>query len=551
MSDGKLPAAPPPPAAAIAAAAAALADDPAPPPIIDTPSAGIPLAPASYGSSAGIPVGFSSGSSAAIPISFSSPSSAAIPMPMPMTPSSATRVPAGQRRVAVWVPEAAERTLGEVLSELLTAPPAEPFAPDAVAAADRFARRLMSDPMARAHPELMTLGFFMRKSELTRMKAERAAASRPDLLEVPIGLVFHVPPANVDTIFMYSWLQSLLAGNLNLVRISARSSPLVEHLCRLLCEVLADDDLAGVRARTAMIQYGHDDLITAAISSYSALRVIWGGDATVAAIRKSPLQPHARDLTFADRFSMMALGAAAVLDSNRSELARLVEQLYNDLYWFDQAGCSSPRLCLWIGTPADIAAASELLWPELAQLADDRGYHPDLAMRLVKEVFCHRAVLDGPVTARREYGPALTVLELSSLDGLGREHPGAGLLFQTSIEMPDDTSIADGVATIDLIGIGLDDDSPVADGVPISEDDAPPPFSIADALERALMHWITRKDQTLTYFGIPRTDLADLARRLAGRGLDRIVPVGSALQMSRFWDGYDLASEMVRRVHLP
>src|SRR5229473_1854189 len=40
----------------------------------------------------------------------------------------------------------------------------------------------------------------------------------------PRGLVFHVPPANVDTIFVYSWALSALAGNRNVVRISPRAA---------------------------------------------------------------------------------------------------------------------------------------------------------------------------------------------------------------------------------------------------------------------------------------------------------------------------------------
>ncbi|MFC6804089.1 acyl-CoA reductase [Deinococcus caeni] len=39
---------------------------------------------------------------------------------------------------------------------------------------------------------------------------------------MPRGLVFHVPPANVDTIFIYSWLMSVLAGNRNVIRLSSR-----------------------------------------------------------------------------------------------------------------------------------------------------------------------------------------------------------------------------------------------------------------------------------------------------------------------------------------
>ncbi|MEZ4362723.1 MAG: acyl-CoA reductase [Kofleriaceae bacterium] len=406
--------------------------------------------------------------------------------------------------VHVRVPARGVRPLADVLAALEAAPPGQPFAEDALALADRFSRRLMASPLARTHPELMALGFFMRKAELARARAERAAAARPDVLEVPLGLVFHVPPANVDTIFMYSWLQSMLAGNANVVRLSSRSSPVVEHLCALLDEVLAEPDLAALRARVAMVQYGHDDALTAALSARADLRVLWGGDAAITAIRRAPLPAHARELTFADRFSLVVLGAAEVRRCADEARASLVEHLFNDLYWFDQAGCSSPRLCVWLGDEATARAAATRLWPALAAHAERRGYHPDLAMRLAKDVFCHRAVLDGPVTARHLYGPALTILDVASLDGLGRDHPGAGLLYQAFV-----------------------------------------------ASLEALEPWIARKDQTLTYFGVPREELLALAQRLAGRGLDRLVPVGQALQMARFWDGYDLASEFVRRVHVP
>ena len=40
------------------------------------------------------------------------------------------------------------------------------------------------------------------------------------------------------------------------------------------------------------------------------LRVIWGGDASVDQIRRHPLAPHARDLTFPDRSSFAAVSAA-------------------------------------------------------------------------------------------------------------------------------------------------------------------------------------------------------------------------------------------------
>ena len=105
-----------------------------------------------------------------------------------------------------------------------------------------------------------------------------------------------------------------------------------------------------------MIQYDRDDAITAVISARGALRVIWGGDASIAAIRRAPLSPFARDRTFADRWSLLALGALAVASLHDTGIEQLAERVFNDVFWFDQLGCGSPRLCLWIGDRYDLGA---------------------------------------------------------------------------------------------------------------------------------------------------------------------------------------------------
>ena len=44
--------------------------------------------------------------------------------------------------------------------------------------------------------------------------------------------------------------------------------------------------------------------------------------------------------------------------------------------------------------------------------------------------------------------------------------------------------------------------------------------------------------QTLMYFGTDRRELADFVLRNRLSGIDRIVPVGSALDIGVRWDGY-------------
>ena len=60
----------------------------------------------------------------------------------------------------------------------------------------------------------------------------------------------------------------------------------------------------------------------------------------------------------------------------------------------------------------------------------------------------------------------------------------------------------------------------------------------------ALMPYIHDKVQTISYFGLDNTDKELLAKLTAGIGVDRIVPIGKALEFDYIWDGYNLCEEL-------
>ena len=62
----------------------------------------------------------------------------------------------------------------------------------------------------------------------------------------------------------------------------------------------------------------------------------------------------------------------------------------------------------------------------------------------------------------------------------------------------------------------------------------------------ALAPAVGPKDQTCSYFGFGLHELGTLAAGLGARGVDRVVPFGSALSFSAVWDGYDLLGELTR-----
>jgi hypothetical protein len=276
----------------------------------------------------------------------------------------------------------------------------------------------------------------------------------------------------------------VLAGNRNVVRLSPRAGAAAHAVLAALRDVLAEPRFAPLRAGTAVISYGHEPEPTAACSAACDVRLVWGGDATVAALRAVPLRAGAKDLGFGDRFSLAAIGVDAYEPA-------LAGRLHADAFPFDQGACSSPKLVAWVGDPARAAAASEDLFTRLAAVA---GPPPTGAVTR-KLAFAFGAAIDHDVARVRRISNALTVVTLRALDGLPRDgHPGAGLFFEACV--PD---------------------------------------------VEALARHVTRRDQTIVAHGVD-------AGPLAAAGADRIVAPGHALDFDHRWDGMDLLHELTRRV---
>ncbi len=400
--------------------------------------------------------------------------------------------------IDILVPQTRTAPLEEVAA-MLTAPaaPRLPFSEAIVEFCAAFSQAIFHDSEASRYPELAALAFWMRKAELVRLREEFQKAARADTVAAPRGLVFHIPPSNVDTIFVYSWLLSALTGNRNLIRMSSNRAPQSDILLRLWRQLLpkAAGDL---RENTVVVSYGHSEEATRAFSLACDLRVIWGGDQTVATIRSAPLAPHARDLTFPDRSSLCVIHAGRYAGLDAEERAKLAEHFFNDAFWFDQMACSSPRTVIWCGGGEAAADAAGTFWAALADCVQRKQHYLPASVHMRKLVFACESILDLPVANYRRLSE-ITLLELDEMRKLPAEHCGGGLFFAGHIA------------------------------------------ELADLLPA-----LGRRHQTLTYFGFEPAELESFARQLAGKAVDRMVPIGRALQFQRFWDGYDLLHEFCR-----
>jgi hypothetical protein len=397
-------------------------------------------------------------------------------------------------------PAGPDVAVGDLLDGLAAEPEGGPLVvgdPRIVDFLVAFARKLLAPATARRYPELASLGFFLRRGEIARALSTLDAPG-DDLLRFPRGLVFHVPPANVDTIFVYSWALSALAGNRNVVRISPRSAGAAQAVLDALNDALAQAHPAVAQTQR-MVTYGRDDAVTAALSAACDLRVIWGGDRSVSEVRRHALAPHARDITFPDRASFAAISVAGWQAATEQQRRDAAIGFYNDSYWFDQAACASPRAVFWVGDEAGAQQGRVEFGALLAEVVAGKGFVVEPAMAVQKRVSTYGVAAEGHARSIRFDGNAVATLELAHPADVPREWLGVGTFPQVTLG------------------------------------------SLAE-----LGRIVERKDQTLSHFGFDRAELVDFVRGLAGRGIDRVVPFGSALSFAAVWDGYHLLAEFSR-----
>ena len=65
-----------------------------------------------------------------------------------------------------------------------------------------------------------------------------------------------------------------------------------------------------------------------------------------------------------------------------------------------------------------------------------------------------------------------------------------------------------------------------------------------------LRKFITKKCQTVSYFGFTKDQLKFFLLNNNLLGIDRFVPIGKALEIDVIWDGYDVVKSLSRVISL-
>jgi hypothetical protein len=357
---------------------------------------------------------------------------------------------------------------------------------------------LRSCDESSAYPDVMAFTFWCRKANIARLKRDFKNGET----RLGLGVVFHITPSNVPVNFAFSFVFGLLSGNANIVRVPSKPFPQIDIICATIDRLFAADKYKEIKTMTAFVRYEQNDEITSMYSANCNARIIWGGDEAIRNIRKSAVPERCVDVAFSDRYSLCVIEAPSVIKLDEAELIRLSERFYNDTYLMDQNACSSPHLIVWQGSEKDVA--KERFWTAVYNTVVEKYQLAAVCAVDKYTMLCQNAIDLNNIRSFKKHSNYVYRIAIDRVfDSIDTLRGKFGYFFEYDTD--DINSIA---------------------------------------------HIINTKYQTLTYFGVDKSELLDFVVNNRLSGIDRIVPVGKALDMDVVWDGYDIVRSLSRIIEV-
>ena len=354
-------------------------------------------------------------------------------------------------------------------------------------------QRLIGNTAAKAYPDVITYAFWIRKASLMQLK-ERFE-SHDKNAHLGRGVVFHIAPSNVPVNFAYSLAAGLITGNANAVRVPSDPFPQVEIIADAVNSAL--DDCPEMRQYILLMRYPRDRAVNDWFSAAADIRIVWGGDQTIAELRQSPLPPRSSEITFADRYSLAVLDSDCYLAADNK--TRIAEDFYNDTFLTDQNACTSPRVVVWTGH--SIPQAKALFWNNAHRLVKEKyRFQPIQGVNKLVSGCLAAARLPGAHAEPKDDNLIVRIAVPLNTENLLEYRDNSGFFFEC--ECRDISELR-----------SLCDD---------------------------------RRCQTIAYLGDRHMFAPLLAEGITG--IDRIVPMGRTMDFDLIWDGYHLPAALTRTI---
>ncbi len=370
---------------------------------------------------------------------------------------------------------------------------------------DAVSKELMALREAKPYPDVVTFAFWIRRAQTVKLK-ERFYKKEDGNVHLGRGLAFHIAPSNVPVNFAYSLAAGLLTGNANVVRVPTKEFPQVAIICGAIEKVVNQSVYRALKPYINLVRYDREKAVNDIFSSLADTRIIWGGDNTVAEIRRSPLPPRASEIPFADRYSIAVIDSDAYLAA--PDPSRVARDFYNDTFLSDQNACTSPRLIAWLGNRRE--EAKEKFWANLyAIVKKEYHFQPIMGVNkltsgcLAAVTYAREAPERRGVVLQRVLDNRIVRVQIPKIiDALPDLKENSGYFFEYDCD--------------DILELkGICDDN---------------------------------RCQTLAYLG----DKEQLLKLLKSgiRGIDRVVPIGKSMDFDLIWDGFNLYERLTRVISI-
>ena len=360
----------------------------------------------------------------------------------------------------------------------------------------QLSRRILLSQEAKQYPDLVTFGFFCRKSNI------KSEIQKISYLKTSIGwgTVLHITPSNIPINFAYSFVMGLLSGNSNIVRLPSRSYPQNDLFLKLLSDIFAESKFSELSRGIRFIQTPRESKKLDEIILKCDGLTVWGSDETVKRFKRLPKKARCVEVYFPNRSSSTVISAQCYLDLSPEEKNKVAHSFFNDTYLVDQNACSSPTIVFWLGPEPIVTEAKTVFWRKLARELE-HGYSLDPVARIDK-------ILDIMRICEAE-GKALL---------LSAWHPDAWVIDeQCASRYP----LRFGA----FAEVYIDDVDQIAS-------------------------FLRPNEQTLTTLGVDPLDLFSILAESETTIVDRIVPIGQALDIGLQWDGKKMIDILSRKVEV-
>jgi hypothetical protein len=342
-------------------------------------------------------------------------------------------------------------------------------------------------------PDLQTFAFWARKNNLSQMKIKYGESMN----RRGLGVAFHITPSNVPTNFLYSLVFGLLSGNANIIRLTSKAYPQIKVVTDVLNSIKNKQRHLEILDRICLIRYEKIDSITESILRFCDIKILWGSDETLQLIRGLKQPVDCRELLFIDKHSISLLSADYLIELNqnrKSEYKTFIKEFYRDAFLFDQNGCSSPTHVYWVGSEKQVNLARKFFWQDFQSFVK-LNYTLDygLSIRKFTEA-CKFLAQDHSVEFFNNFGNWLYLFWFNG-DYL--------------------------ISKAERLRFGSFTESRI------------------DSLAQ-FANQVDSRVQTVTYKGFKLENIMDMVRSNPKSGIDRIVPVGTAISMDINWDGMDV-----------